>query len=260
MRNATRQGSTALADRRVIVKRAPSADQERCVVEERSSGEPRRAEEESPAPVVPELSPIGARLTRLAVRAAVAAAAGVIAGGLLAWEAGLLVAGLAVLTYVLLAGLAPRDPMPRGTQRLLRSLQRRGHYIVSLPGDSRYLAVGPAGVHLLDTRHWRRPVAWTDSQWRIGDVPARRLAHRAASRAEALERRLRLRDHHPDLEILPVIVVGGKLPEPLMRSGRAVIARPRAVVDLIARRPEVVAESELDGLVTAIGDRLAVKD
>lgn len=208
------------------------------------------------------LSSTGARLTRLAARGAVTVAAGVITAGFLGWEAGGLVAGLTVLSYLLHGSLAPRAPLPVGTGRLLRLLRRQGYYIISLPAAHagarlRYLAVGPGGAFLVDCRHQRRTIHWSDGEWHLDSVPVSRLAHGLGTRADTLERRLRLLDLHPELSLVPILVVAGRLPQPAMRSGDAVVARPRGAVDFITRQGDSLDPADVEAVVTEISDRLA---
>ncbi|WP_236539241.1 hypothetical protein [Spiractinospora alimapuensis] len=242
-----------------LSRRMRTLVRERCVVEEKEPGIPAGADQTPPASS--GLSDRGARATRIAVRALVVVAAGVIAAGILGWEAGALVAGLTVLTYLLLAALAPRTPLPYGMGRLLRALRRNGYYIISLPAGfsgsrHRYLTVGPAGAFLLDVRNRRRYVTWEGGEWRIGDRPLRRIANRFTQRAEQLERRLRLRDLHAELDLVPVLVVGGGLPEPAMRSGQAVIARPRNLVRHVIGQPDVLESADVDAAAAGISDRM----
>lgn len=233
--------------------------QERCVVAENDSTDPAGAGH--PAPVHSGLSARGARTARIAVRALVVVAAGVITAGVLGWEAGALVAALSALTYLLLAGLAPRSPLPYGMGRLLRALRRNGYYVISLPAGYsgarfRYLIVGPAGAFLLDLRNRQRTITWEEGEWRIGSLPLRRIANQFTNRAEQLERRLRLRDLHSELDLVPVLVVSG-LPEPAMRSGQAVVARPRSLIRHVTDRPDVLEVAEVDAAVAGISDRMA---
>lgn len=232
---------------------------ERCVVEEKDPAAPAGADQRPPGHS--GLSARGARTTRIAVRALVVAAAGVIAAGVLGWEAGALVAGLTAVTYLLLAVLAPRSPLPFGMGRLLRALRRHGYYVISLPAGFsgarfRYLTVGPAGAFLLDLRNRRRHVTWEQGEWRIGDLSLRRIANRFTHRAEQLERRLRLRDLHAELDLVPILVIAGGLPESTMQSGDAVIARTRSLVRHVTDQPDVLESAEIDAAVAGISERM----
>ncbi|GAA3752031.1 hypothetical protein HDA32_005091 [Spinactinospora alkalitolerans] len=199
---------------------------------------------------------IGARSARFAVRVLVVLAAGVMGAGFLGWRAGILVAALAALTYLLLATVAPRVPAPYGRGRLLRALQRQGYHVVPVV-MSRHLAVGPGGVYLLETRIWRHAVSREDDDWRIGAVPAARAMERLVGHANRVDRALRLSEDRPGVTVVPVIAVAGRLPEPVMRSGRAIIARPRSAVRYILERPEVLRVEEVDEITEAAIERLA---
>jgi len=198
-------------------------------------------------------------VVRFAVRALVAAAAGVMAAGFLDWRAGLLVAGLVVVSYLLLGGAAPRIPAPWGRGRLLRALQRHGYRIAADPAG-RHVLIGPGGVFLLESRAARNAVSRADGGWRIGDRPAERVVDRLAAAAVRVERALvrtaRARGL-PEPAVVPVIVVSGRLPEPVMRADRAVIARPRAVLRFILDRPEELDPAEVDALTAAARRALA---
>lgn len=210
------------------------------------------APEHRPAPRAEEpaaVSPRGGWVTRLAVRALVAVAAGVMATGFLDWRAGALVAVLVVLTYVLLATVGPRMPPLWGAGRLLRLLRRAGYHVVP-DGLSRYVLVGERGVYLLETRVWQQPVAWTEGEWWIGDVPARRVFDRLGQHAARVTRELRLPDTGAGVEVVPVVVVRDRLPQPAMQAGTAIIARPRAAARHLAAREAVLEPAE----VTAILD------
>ncbi|MDA0563573.1 hypothetical protein LG943_04390 [Streptomonospora sp. S1-112] len=168
---------------------------------------------------------------RFAVRGAVAAALGVMAAGFLDWRAGVLVAGLTLLTYVLL------DTVPRADgARSLRSLRGAGYRLLR-DGPHRYLAVGPGGVYLVFAR--LDPVS---PSRRIGGVPAERVAERAAAHAARQERVL-------GTEVVPVVLVTGRLPEPVVRLGRVLVARPRDAVRHILGRPEALDDADVRRLV-----------
>lgn len=190
-----------------------------------------------------------ALVARLFVRGVVVLAAGVMAAGFVDWRAGVLVAVLASLSYVLLATLAPRLLAPYGRGRLLRVLQGAGYHVLS-DGGSRHLAVGPAGVFLLETRVWRNAVSRGADDWFIGQVPAKRVVERMVGRALRIERRLHLPDTWPGTTVIPVIMVAGRLPEPVMRAGRAIIARPRGAVGYIRGRPNALCAAEIEAITT----------
>ncbi|MFC4563852.1 hypothetical protein ACFO4E_18490 [Nocardiopsis mangrovi] len=191
------------------------------------------------------------------MRALIAVGAGVMATGFIDWRAGLLVAGLTALTYVLLATAAPRVPSAEGggPERPLRELERRGYRLVR-DGASRHLAIGPGGAYLLEalTRPYR--VVARAGAWRIGGQPADRVSDRAGARAARLERVLGAPGPDPGPPVVPVILVAGHLPEPVMRSGRAVIARPRAAVRYILDRPDVLGSGDIDVLADTAHTRL----
>ncbi|MDA8369017.1 MAG: hypothetical protein M0026_04020 [Nocardiopsaceae bacterium] len=186
----------------------------------------------------------------------IATGAGVMAAGFIDWQAGALVAGLTLLTYVLLGTLAPRTPAPAGRGRLMRVLRRHGYQIVT-DGMPRHLVIGPGGVYLLETRVWQNVVSRGPGDWRIGGVPAGRVADRLAGHAARLERAMDTLNRIPGLAIVPVIMVAGRLPEPVMRSGRAVIARPRNAVHYILDRSTRLDQDEIDALADEAASYLA---
>ncbi|ASU85765.1 hypothetical protein CDO52_25820 [Nocardiopsis gilva YIM 90087] len=191
-----------------------------------------------------------ARLMRLAVRAMVVLAAGTMATGFIHWRAGLLVAVLTAVTYPLLGRDASRLPAPYGRGRLLRSLERAGYRILP-DGMSRHVAVGPGGVFLLETRTWRHAVARAPRGWLIGGVPAGRVVERLSRHAVRLEDALRL-SALTTVPLVPVITVGGRLPEAVMRAGRGVIARPRGAVAYIRQRPAVLTAEQVEEIAARI--------
>src|SRR5690606_1880559 len=156
-------------------------------------------------------------------------------------------------------GAAPRIPAPWGRGRLLRALQRHGYRIAADPAG-RHVLIGPGGVFLLESRAARNAVSRADGGWRIGDRPAERVVDRLAAAAVRVERALvrtaRARGL-PESAVVPVIVVSGRLPEPVMRADRAVIARPRAVLRFILDRPEELDPAEVDALTAAARRALA---
>ncbi|GAB3443795.1 hypothetical protein GCM10027570_12300 [Streptomonospora sediminis] len=135
----------------------------------------------------PFAEPAG-RWVRFAVRAAVAAAAGVMAAGFLDWRAGVLVAGLTGLTYVLLGIAGSGIAASARLRRALRAL-RGGGYRVVPDGAGRYVAVGPGGVYLVVATR-RRVVRHGARGWRIGGRSAERLAERVAAQAARVDRAL----------------------------------------------------------------------
>ncbi|GLU47339.1 hypothetical protein [Nocardiopsis ansamitocini] len=188
-----------------------------------------------------------ARAARFAVRVLVVAAAGVMAAGFLNWRAGILVSVLATVSYLLLGTAGARLPAPYGRGRLLRSLHRHGYQVVP-DGHSRHLVVGPGGVYLLETRVWQHAVSWAGDDWMIGDLPASRAVERLTSQAARLERTLRLCENWPEVGIVPVIAVVGRLPEPVMRAGRSIIARPGSVVGHILAQPAILTGEDVNGI------------
>ncbi|PSK90910.1 hypothetical protein CLV63_12135 [Murinocardiopsis flavida] len=189
----------------------------------------------------------GALAAQLFVRGVVVLAAGVMAAGFVDWRAGVLVGVLVALSYVLLATLSARIPAPYGRGRLLRVLQSAGYHVLS-DGGSRHLAIGPAGVFLLETRVWRHAVSRGPDDWYIGQIPAKRVVERMVGHALRIERRLHLPDIWPGTTIIPVIMVAGRLPEPVMRADRAIIARPRGAVGYIRERPTALDTAEIEAI------------
>ncbi|MFC7329244.1 hypothetical protein [Marinactinospora rubrisoli] len=182
---------------------------------------------------------VAARTTRVAVRAVIAVAAGVMAAGFLDWRAGVLVTVLVALGYLLLhARPRGRSAQPHRVGRWLRVLRRHGYHLLT-DGATRHVAVGPGGVYLLETRFWRDPLTLIDDEWRIGGVPAVRVVDRLVRRAARIAETLR-RGGAADHPVVPVLMVAGRLPEPVMRSGGAVIAGVASAVGYIATRPSVV--------------------
>ncbi|WP_343233481.1 hypothetical protein [Streptomonospora sp. PA3] len=198
------------------------------------------------------------RWIRIAVRAAVCAAAGVMAAGFVDWRAGALVAGLAALTYLLLG--AVRRTRSGAAASVLRSLRGRGYRVVP-DGGGRYVVAGPGGVYLLaGTR--RRAAQHGSGEWRIGPVPAERIAERLAGRAARLDRLLgageggsggapHLRDDAsagspapPESGVVPVILVAGRRPEAVVELGRALLARPRPALRHILGRGDVLTAEQ----------------
>lgn len=217
----------------------------------REEREPRCGErEEDPA------SERGARRARLAVRAMVVAAAGVMATGFLDWRAGLLVVGLVTLSHVLLATVGPRIPALWGKGRLLRSLHSRGYHILA-EGPSRYLLIGAGGIYLLELRVWRRPVLQVEDEWRIGGVPAARVLGRLGRHALRLERVLRPSGTEGGLKVVPVVVVAAGLSQPVVHPGKdeAILARPRGALRYLAERPEVLGGAEAAALAEKAAER-----
>lgn len=199
----------------------------------------------------------GATLARLTVGTLITCSAGIMAAGFLHWRAGALVAGLTALSFVLV-GTAParrRFPAPYGRGRLLRELRRHGYRIVP-DGAGRFVAVGPGGVYLLDTRTWAHQVSRGPNDWRIGARPAARAVRQAGERAERLERLAHSVVGAPVPRVVPVIMVVGRLPEPVMRVGDAVIARPRGAVQYLTGLPEVLARARVDTLAAAMARQL----
>ncbi|MFC3996051.1 hypothetical protein ACFOVU_09015 [Nocardiopsis sediminis] len=203
------------------------------------------------------------------MRALIAAGAGVMATGFIDWRAGLLVAGLTALTYVLLATAVPRAPsVPRtpiaprvppagggGPERSLRELERRGYRLVR-DGASRHLAIGPGGAYLLEALAHPYRLVGRAGGWRIDGRPAGHVSDRAGARAARLDRLLGVPGTDPGPPVVPVILVAGHLPEPVMRSGRAVIARPHGAVRYILDRPDVLGPADIDVLADTARTRL----
>ncbi|WP_243742295.1 hypothetical protein [Actinorugispora endophytica] len=194
---------------------------------------------------------VGARLTRFAARSLFVLAAGVMAGGFLGWRAGLLVAALVALSHPLLAVLGPRLRAPYGRGRLLRALHRNGYHVIP-DGHSRHLAVGPGGVYLLETRVWQHAVSWNGDDWMVGNRPAAHVVERLGSHAARLEHLLHLAEDWPGISVVPVVMVAGRLPEPVMRAGRTIIARPRSAVGHVLAQPTVLDPREVDGVAERI--------
>ncbi len=195
----------------------------------------------------------GATLTRLAVRAIVTGSAGIMAAGFLGWRAGALVAALTALTFVLV-GTVPaslRIPAPFGRARLLRELRRGGYRILpDSPGC--YVAVGPGGAYLLDTRAWVHQVSHGPGDWRIGARPASRAVGRVVERVGQLKRSLELATSTPVPSVVPVIMVVGRIPDPVMRAGNAIIARPRSAVAHLLNQPAVLDTAQVTALCDAL--------
>lgn len=188
-------------------------------------------------------------LARLLVRAAITAAAGVMGAGFLGWRAGLLVAALTALAYVITAVAAPLLGPAWARGRVLRRLRRRGYRLVAAP-SGRVLAAGPTGVYLLDARHRRNAVARGDGTWTIGGRPAERVVERHAAAAARAARAVGAED------AVPVLLVSGRLPEPVMRAGGAVLARPKAALRFILDRPVLPDGEERAAAVAAEARRL----
>jgi hypothetical protein len=183
------------------------------------------------------------------VRAVIALAAGTMAAGFADWRAGVLVAALTALTYVLLATVTPRLPArDPATERSLRALERHG-YRVLRAGAARRLVVGPAGAYLVEAPARPPAITGTPGGWRIGGAPADRVAGRLAAAAARLEEALAPGGGGP--AVVPVVVVAGRLPAPVMRSGPAVIARPRAAARYILGRPMAFDAADTAAVVAA---------
>lgn len=195
--------------------------------------------------VVPDS--LGAQVTRFAIRSLVAVASGVMAAGFLGWRAGALVAVLVALSYLLSATLAPRLRAPFGRGRLLRTLHRNGYHVVP-GGHSRHVAIGSGGVYLLETRTWQHAVSGEGESWMIGALPAERAVERVSAHAAHLERCLHLAENWPGVRVVPVITATGRLPEPVVYSGRAVIARPRQAVEHILAQPTILDPEDADDI------------
>ncbi len=187
-------------------------------------------------------------LARLLVRAAITAAAGVMGAGFLGWRAGLLVAGLTALSYLITGAAAPLLGPAWARGRVLRGLRRRGYRLVADP-VGRVLAAGTGGVYLLEARHRRNAVARGGGAWTIGGRPAERVVERHAAAAARAARDLGAP------EVVPVLLVSGRLPEPVMRAGGAVLARPRAALRFIIEREalEYGQEQEPEGTEDSAG-------
>ncbi|RCV55167.1 hypothetical protein [Marinitenerispora sediminis] len=192
---------------------------------------------------------VAARWTRVAVRAAIAVAAGVMAAGFLNWRAGALVTALVGLGYLLLH-TGPRGRSPHRHGRWLRVLRRHGYHLLP-DGTTRHVAVGPGGVYLLETRFWQDPLTLADAEWRIGGVPANRVVDRLVRRAARIAEALRSAGM-AEQAVVPVLMVAGRLPEPVMRSGGAVIAGVASAVGYIATRPPVVEPGDAAEIAAAL--------
>ncbi|GAA3756226.1 nuclease-related domain-containing protein [Salinactinospora qingdaonensis] len=193
-------------------------------------------------------------MVKLIVRTVVVAAAGIMAWGFLGRQAGVLVAGLVALSYLLLSA-APRMRAPWGRGRLLRTLQRRGYHIVA-DGTARHLAVGPSGIYLLETRAWRYAVSRPGGRWRIGATPAAHVVDQLTAHAALLEHSLGLANTWPGVSVVPVLAVVGRLPEPVMRSGNVVLARGRTALDHILASPEILSAEEVSAITARADQRL----
>lgn len=189
----------------------------------------------------------GAQVVRLAVRSLVVLASGVMGTGFLGWQAGVLVAVLVALSYLLSATLAPRLRAPFGRGRLLRTLHRNGYHVVP-GGHSRHVAIGSGGVYLLETRTWQHAVSGEGESWMIGALPAERAVERVSAHAAHLERCLHLAENWPGVRVVPVITATGRLPEPVVYAGRAVIARPRQAVEHILAQPTILDPQDVDDI------------
>ncbi|MEY9214728.1 hypothetical protein NI17_018365 [Thermobifida halotolerans] len=198
-----------------------------------------------PVAVVPDS--LGAQVVRFTIRFLVVVASGVMGAGFLGWQAGVLVAVLVALSYLLLATLAPHLRAPFGRGRLLRTLYRNGYHVVP-GGRSRHVAVGAGGVYLLETRTWQHAVSRNGDSWMIGALPADRAVERVGAHAARLERSLHLAENWPGVRVVPVITSVGRLPEPVMRSGRVVIARPRQAVEHILAQPTILDPQDVDDI------------
>lgn len=74
---------------------------------------------------------------------------------------------------------------------------------------------------------------------------------RLSRHAVRLEDALRLREWAA-VRLVPVITVGGRLPQPVMRAGRALIARPRGAAAYIRRRPDVLTTEQVEEIADRI--------
>lgn len=188
------------------------------------------------------------RAERVIVRSLVVVALGVMGTGFLGWRAGLLVAALTALTYGLVALLG--GP---GRGRALRGLGRAGYRVLP-DGTGRHMVVGPGGVFLIDGRSWRHAVARAGGTWRLGEAPAARVVGRAATAGRRLAGRLteELAPGFPHpVDVVAILAVAGRLPEPAMRAGDVVLARPGAVAGYLAERPEVLDAEAIESILTA---------
>jgi len=196
--------------------------------------------------IVPDST--GAQVVRFATRCLVVLASGVMAAGFLDWQAGVLVAGLVALSYLLQATLAPRLHAPFGRGRLLRTLHQHGYHVAPC-GHSRHVAVGAGGVYLLETRSWQHTFSRNGDRWMIGTLPADRVVELVSAHAAHLERSLHLAENWPGVRVTPVITTAGRLPEPVLHSGRVVVARPRQAVEHILAQPTILDPQDVAGIV-----------
>ncbi|MDT0300584.1 hypothetical protein [Streptomonospora wellingtoniae] len=193
--------------------------------------------------------------------ALVSAATGVMAAGFLDWRAGLLVAGLTALTYVLSGTVGRRVPRSGGLGPALRTLRARGYRLVP-DGAARSVAVGPGGVFLLVATS--RSASWHGPRgWRVGGAPAERLAQRLEEQAAGLDAAAAggqaPRDSAaapgpaPAVPAVAVVLVVGRRPESVVELGRVLLARPRPAVRHILARGDVLSAEQAEHVAERIG-------
>lgn len=200
---------------------------------------------------------------RSAVRALISAAAGIMAAGFLDVQAGVLVAGLTAFSYVLLDAAGRRTPPGAGGLRwALRTLRGTGYRLVP-DGAARYVAVGPGGVFLLVAT--RRPAAPHGRRgWRVGGMPADRIAERLATQAVRLDRVLAAEEGAAHGRgnggaadtpaTTAVVLVTGRRPGAVVEfePGRVLLARPRPAVRHILARDSVLSAGRIERIAGRI--------
>lgn len=165
------------------------------------------------------------RHRRIAISAGAGVFAGMLAGWLLAWPAGLLGGGLvAGLAFARLRRRADAATWRRGaagerrTARKLRPLTRHGWVVLhdrALPGSKAnidHLAVGPAGVFLVDSKQWSANVRYVRGRLRVGRVGGPTIVRGVLHETRVATRVLR-GELGTEVPITPLLAVhGARLP------------------------------------------------
>lgn len=210
------------------------------------------------------------RWERWTVRTVVAAGSGVIAAGLSAWWAGLVVAALFICGHVAYVRFRPGSVASwrrgalaeRRTGRRLARLDPAGFHVLhdrALPGGPRpmanldHLVIGLSGVYAIASRRFRVTARLRVEERRlwVGSKPVvgvTRLAVRAADVvADLLSEEL-----GQDVRVTPLVVVhGARVPRDGVEHRGVLFCSAKAIPRRIAREPVVYTSAQVAAIAAA---------
>jgi hypothetical protein len=208
------------------------------------------------------------RQARMVMRCVFAGTSGVVAGGVMTWWAGLIMAAAVLTMHSIYLHNRPGPVRSwrlgalaeRRTARRLATLDPAAFRVLhdrALPGapsaNLDHLVIGLTGAYVIASRQWTWGVRlWSDRHrlW-VGGRPIIHLQAAAARASQVVAERLTADLDH-DVPVFPLVAVhGARVPRSGLRHGGVVFHRARRVPRFLHQRPVVFTSAQIAEIAIA---------